>query len=52
MKRSSKFKCWGICNLVTGIVLLAIGITLPIIMPSLIEMGAKDGAALKTTNMN
>ena len=51
MKKSSKYKCWGICTLVTGCILLAIGITLPVIMPSLVEMGAKDAAPLRTDNM-
>ena len=47
MKRSSKFKCWGICSIVTGIVLIVLGIAMPFIIKSLTEAGVKDGAGLK-----
>ena len=50
MKRSSKFKCWGICTLVTGVVLLAMGIAMPFIIKALMVPGAKEGAALKSEN--
>lgn len=52
MKRSSKFKCWGICTIISGILLVALGITLPIVLPSLVQMGAKEGAALQESNMD
>jgi uncharacterized membrane protein len=46
MKRSSKFKIFGICTLVTGIILIALGIAIPFIISALVESGAKEGAAL------
>lgn len=47
MKRSSKFKCWGICVLITAVVLIALGIAFPFIISAGEISGAKEGAVLQ-----
>ena len=49
MKRSSKFMCWGICALTTGVVFFVLGLCFPSIINSLLVPGAKEGAVLQAS---
>ena len=52
MKKSSKFKCFGICTIVTGVVLLSLGIAMPFIFESVTKKVVKSQTALSVENEN
>ena len=50
MNKEKKLKCWGICTLVSGILLIIFGISMPFIINAVIPSATKKSAALQPTN--